>query len=49
MRAGMWLMTAAFAAWSAAVVLHRARSIVLERERDLPWVRELRDLRDLRA
>jgi heme exporter protein C len=34
---GLALSTAAFAAWSAGAVLHRARSIVLERARGSDW------------
>ena len=41
MLTGLLLMVAAFWAWSIAVALHRARSIVLERERDTEWVRRL--------
>ena len=36
---GLLLMTVAFWAYAAAVVLARARTLVLERERDARWVR----------
>jgi heme exporter protein C len=42
---GLLLMTAAFWAWSAAAALHRLRSLLLEREADADWVRELPELR----
>lgn len=35
------LMTAAFFAWTLAAVLHRLRTILIERERGADWVREL--------
>jgi heme exporter protein C len=38
---GMLIMALAFWMYSIAVVLHRLRSIVLERERRTEWVREL--------
>jgi heme exporter protein C len=38
--AGLLLMTLAFWAYAAAVVLARARAIVLEREQDAKWVRD---------
>jgi heme exporter protein C len=44
MLAGMLLMTAAFWAWSVAVVLHRFRSIVLEREAGAEWAQRLPEL-----
>jgi hypothetical protein len=34
-------MTAAFFAWTLAAVLHRLRTILIERERGAAWVREL--------
>jgi len=41
MLTGMLLMALAFWSYSIATALHRARSIVLERERRSEWVREL--------
>lgn len=41
MLAGMLLMVGAFWAWSAAVSLHRLRSLILEREQASSWVRQL--------
>jgi len=38
---GMLIMALAFWMYSIAVVLHRLRSIILERERRTEWVREL--------
>jgi len=38
---GMMIMALAFWMYSIAVVLHRLRSIILERERRTEWVREL--------
>ncbi len=45
MLAGLLLMTLAFWAWSVGAALHRARSIVLEREADTDWVRQLAEAR----
>ncbi len=39
--AGMLLMVVALWAWSIGAVLHRVRSIVLEREGAAPWVQRL--------
>ncbi|MDH4060344.1 MAG: cytochrome c biogenesis protein [Aquincola sp.] len=41
---GLASMGVAFAAWSIAAVLHRLRSIVLERENGAEWVRHLPEL-----
>ena len=41
MLTGMLLMTLCFWAYSFAVVLSRARAIVLEQESDTEWVRAL--------
>jgi heme exporter protein C len=38
---GMLVMALAFWMYSIAVVLHRLRSIILDRERRTEWVREL--------
>jgi heme exporter protein C len=38
---GMLIMALAFWMYSIAVVLHRLRSIILDRERRTEWVREL--------
>jgi heme exporter protein C len=38
---GMLIMALAFWMYSIAVVLHRLRSIILDRERRAEWVREL--------
>lgn len=43
--AGLVLMTAAFTAWSIAVALHRARSMLLEREQRADWARHLPEAR----
>ena len=45
MLAGLLLMTLAFWAWSVGAALHRARSIVIEREADTDWVRQLAEAR----
>ena len=41
MLAGLLLMAVAFWAYAAAVTLHRARALVLERERDAAWTAAL--------
>ncbi|WP_298011308.1 heme ABC transporter permease CcmC [uncultured Aquabacterium sp.] len=41
MLAGMLLCTVALWAWAAAVVLHRLRMLILQREADAAWVRSL--------
>jgi heme exporter protein C len=38
---GMLVMALAFWMYSIAAVLHRVRTIILERERRTDWVREL--------
>ena len=45
MLAGMLLMALAFWMYSIAVMLMRLRSIILERERNADWIRELREQR----
>lgn len=45
MLAGLLLMTLAFWAWSIGAALHRTRSIILEREADADWVRQLAEAR----
>ena len=40
-QAGLWLMAAAFSAWTAAVALHRMRSMILEREAPAAWTLKL--------
>jgi heme exporter protein C len=41
----MLIMALGFWAYTIAVALSRVRSIILEREKDSQWVRELRELR----
>jgi heme exporter protein C len=43
--AGLLLMAAALSAWSAAVALHRLRSLILEREGNAEWARRLPEAR----
>ena len=44
-RWGVALMGVAFVAWSMAAVLHRLRSVLLERERGADWTRSLAEAR----
>jgi heme exporter protein C len=42
MLTGMLLMTVSFWAWCIGAAFHRARSILLEREREMDWVKGVR-------
>lgn len=44
MLAGMLLMALAFWMYSIAVMLMRLRAIILERERNSDWVKDLKEL-----